>query len=259
MDQKKRGCLAAPFLKRGLGRYVIGKAAEVLTAVGALVVAAPFLVGLLSVARILGFEIAGLAFPPATSALDYAAAPRKLLVVTVQLAIVVVVGLPLVAITQPFLPPLPGAVVLLLALSLLAVSFWRGAANFQGHAKAAAQLIAEALARQTRDERAQHVAANPLAEVNRMMTGLGSSIPIALKPGSPAVGRTLADINLRGLTGATVVAIQRGAEEAVVVPAGNERLLAGDLLAVAGTEEALDAARRLLEPGEPASAVASCA
>ena len=238
---------------------VTQRAAEVLTAVGALVVAAPFLVGLLSVARILGFEIAGLAFPPATSALDYAAAPRKLLVVTVQLAIVVVVGLPLVAITQPFLPPLPGAVVLLLALSLLAVSFWRGAANFQGHAKAAAQLIAEALARQTRDERAQHVAANPLAEVNRMMTGLGSSIPIALKPGSPAVGRTLADINLRGLTGATVVAIQRGAEEAVVVPAGNERLLAGDLLAVAGTEEALDAARRLLEPGEPASAVASCA
>ena len=232
---------------------VTPRVAEILTAIGALVVAAPFLVGLLRVARFLGFEIANLAFPPESSALDYAAAPRKLLVVTVQLAIVVVVGLPLVAITQPFLPPLPGAVVLLLALSLLAISFWRGAANFQGHAKAAAQLIAEALARQTRDDRALHVANNPLAEVNRMMTGLGSSIPVALKHGSPAVGRTLADINLRGLTGATVVAIQRGADEAVVVPAGNERLLAGDLLAIAGTEEALEAARRLLEPAEPES------
>ena len=230
------------------------RVAEILTALGALVVAGPFLVGLLRVARSLGFEIADLAFPPETTALDYAAAPRKLLVVTVQLAIVVVVGLPLAAITQPFLPPLPGAVVLLLLLSLLAIAFWRGAANFEGHAKAAAQLIVEALARQTRDERAQHVAANPLAEVNRMMTGLDSSIPVKLQSGSPAVGRTLADINLRGLTGATVVAIQRGFDEAVVVPAGSERLHAGDLLAIAGTEEALDAARRLLEPHEPESA-----
>jgi hypothetical protein len=32
-----------------------------------------------------------------------------------------------------------------------------------------------------------------------------------------------------------------------------QALLAGDLLAIAGTEEALEAARRLLEPAEPES------
>lgn len=230
------------------------RAAEVLVALGAIVVASPFWIGLVRMARALGFEIAYLAFPPGgTPQLDYAAAPRKLLVVTVQLVIVILLGLPLVAITQPFLPPLQGAVIWLLLVALLAISFWRGAANFQGHAKAAAQLIAEALARQTRDERASHVARNPLEEVNQIMTGLGSSIPLKLQAGSAAVGKTLAEVGLRGRTGATVVAIQRNGE-AIVVPAGGETLRAGDLLAIAGTEEALDAAQRLLEPSEESPA-----
>ncbi|MGC3965799.1 MAG: TrkA C-terminal domain-containing protein [Pirellulales bacterium] len=81
-----------------------------------------------------------------------------------------------------------------------------------------------------------------MAEVNRLMTGLGSAEPILLRDGSPAIGKTLAEINLRGLTGATIVAIQRG-EAAVLVPAGNEMLSAGDLLAVTGTEESLEAAQ----------------
>lgn len=60
-----------------------------------------------------------------------------------------------------------------------------------------------------------------------------------------AVGKTLAEISLRGLTGATVVAIQRG-DESVLVPSGRERLLAGDVLAIAGTHDAVEAAKELL-------------
>ena len=48
-------------------------------------------------------------------------------------------------------------------------------------------------------------------------------------------GKTLAEIKLRGLTGATILAIEREGES-VVVPAGNERLRAGDVLALAGTQ-----------------------
>ena len=51
-----------------------------------------------------------------------------------------------------------------------------------------------------------------------------------------------------GLTGATVLAIVREGSE-VVVPSGREALQAGDLLAVAGTEGALAAARALLAGG----------
>jgi CPA2 family monovalent cation:H+ antiporter-2 len=59
------------------------------------------------------------------------------------------------------------------------------------------------------------------------------------------VGKTLAQIELRGLTGATVLAIQRG-DRSVLVPSGHERLEAGDVLAIAGTRDAVEAAKTLL-------------
>jgi CPA2 family monovalent cation:H+ antiporter-2 len=62
---------------------------------------------------------------------------------------------------------------------------------------------------------------------------------------SPVVGRSIAALDLSGTTGATVLAIRRG-ERALVLPAGSEVLQAGDIVAIAGTNQALDAARRLL-------------
>ena len=224
---------------------------KVLIIAGATAISAPFWIGLVRMARFLGFELAGRVFPPpAGERVDLAAAPRRLLVVTLQLAIVLLVGLPLVAVTQPFLPPLRGAAVLLFVLLLLAIAFWRGAANFQGHARAAAQALAETLARQTRYGRATE---NPtsLDYANKLLAGLGSPVPVELQPGSPAVGKTLAEIELRGLTGATVLAIRRG-QESVLIPSGHERLLEGDVLAVAGSHDAIEAARELLTDGADA-------
>ena len=62
---------------------------------------------------------------------------------------------------------------------------------------------------------------------------------------SPSIGKSLADLNLRGITGATVLAIMRG-EQGVLVPTAREVLRAGDILALAGTHDAIDAARKLL-------------
>jgi CPA2 family monovalent cation:H+ antiporter-2 len=53
-----------------------------------------------------------------------------------------------------------------------------------------------------------------------------------------AVGRTLAELDLRARTGATVVTIQRHGQR-VVLPTGHERLEPGDVLALVGSEEAL--------------------
>jgi CPA2 family monovalent cation:H+ antiporter-2 len=185
------------------------------------------------------------AFPAtARDQVDLAAAPRRLLVVTLQLAIVVLVGAPVVAITQPFLPPLRGAAALLFVLILLAVPFWRGATNLQGHTRAAAQVLAESLSRQTQKGRAggnRH----HLEELEHLFAGLGSPASFELAPDSAAVGQTLAENKLRGLTGATVLAIQRG-NQSVLVPSGHERLEAGDVLALAGTHEAVSAAKGLL-------------
>jgi CPA2 family monovalent cation:H+ antiporter-2 len=217
--------------------------------IGAAVLAAPFAVGLVRVAGYLGFELACRVFPSVDrEKTDLAAAPRRLLVVTLQLAIVLVVGVPLVAITQPFLPPYVGAFALFLVFVLLAVAFWRGAANFQGHTRAAAQALAESLSRQTRKGRAIGQTQQAIQHgegIDQMFLGLGSPVPVELPPGAAAVGKTLAQIKLRGLTGATVLAIQRG-DEAILVPSGHESLNAGDVLALAGTREAVAAARELL-------------
>lgn len=212
--------------------------------IGAAILSSPFWIGMLRVVRFLGSELATRAFPTKPgNEVDLAAAPRRLLIVTLQLAIVVLVGLPLVAITQPFLPPLRGALVLSLVVAFFAFSFWRDAANFQGHTRAAAQAIAEGLALRTKESRAE--ATRNLEDLNRVVVGLGAPVPVPLPPSSRAVGKTLAEISLRGLTGATVLAIQRG-EDAILVPSGHERLEAGDVLAVAGTSESVAAARELL-------------
>jgi CPA2 family monovalent cation:H+ antiporter-2 len=211
---------------------------------GAAALSAPFWIGLARTARYLGFELATLAFPTATrEQLDLAAAPRRLLVVTLQLAIVLAIGVPLIAVTQPFLPPFRGAAVLLFVLLLLALAFWRGATNFQGHTRAAAEALAQLLARQTRLARADHHNVWPAA--SQILAGLGSPVPVEVQPGTVAEGKTLAEIELRGLTGATVLAIRRG-DKSVLVPSGHERLQAGDILAVAGTHEAVESAKELL-------------
>jgi len=211
---------------------------------GATILAAPFLIGLVRVARYLGFELAGRVFPAAgDEQLDLAAAPRRLLVVMLQLAIALAIGLPLVAVTQPFLPSFRGAIFLLLVLLVLAVAFWKSALNLQGHARAGAQAIADALVRQT--QKNQEGESSSLDDLNQILTGLGSPTAFELRPDNPNVGRTLAEIKLRGLTGATILAIQRG-DRSIPVPSGHERLEPGDLLAIAGTRDAVAAAKQLL-------------
>jgi CPA2 family monovalent cation:H+ antiporter-2 len=213
--------------------------------IGAAVISAPFWIGLVRVARYLGFELTARVFPAvAREQADLAAAPRRLLLVTLQLAIVLAIGIPLVALTQPFLPPFRGAAVLLFVTALLAFTFWRSATNMQGHTRASAQALADTIARQVRVGHETSIE-HSLDDANRILAGLGSPTPVEIPAGNPHVGKTLADIKLRGLTGATVLAIRRG-EEAVIIPSGRDRIEAGDILAVAGTQEAVAAAKELL-------------
>ncbi len=234
-----------------MGTWLLDRLGISMTWIATLVVAsavllsAPFALGLIRTARTLGFDLASAVFPAgAQNEVDLAAAPRRLLVVTLQLGIVALVGWPLVAITQPFLPPLRGAGVLLLVLVFLAIAFWRNATNFQGHTRAAAQALTESLGRQTRLGRAAGET-HQSSELEHLLAGLGSPVPVELPHNGVAIGKTLAQIKLRGLTGATVLAIQRG-QESILVPSGHERLAAGDVLAVAGTQDAIQAAKHLL-------------
>ncbi len=218
-----------------------------LIATSALALAAPLMLGLLRVARSVGVLLASIALPEARAGqLDLSIAPRRALVVTVQLATVLIVALPLLALLKPFVPAGAGALGLALSLAALAVTFWRSTADLQGHVRAGASAIIEALAAQGRGRNPASTA--PLAPVSQLLPGLGEPEAVTLRADSAAVGRTLSALDLRGLTGATVLAITRG-DHSIVLPPASETLAAGDLLALAGTREAVAAARTLLEVG----------
>src|SRR3954465_2745264 len=112
-------------------------------------IAAPLIYGLITSARSLGLHLARRAFADAqTGRVDPADAPRRAFVILVQIAVVLAVGIPVVAITQPFLPAHQGALILGILTLVLLIALWRNAANLQGHARAGAQIIASALANQ---------------------------------------------------------------------------------------------------------------
>jgi CPA2 family monovalent cation:H+ antiporter-2 len=220
---------------------------------GAAALALPFCLGIVRQARKVGLVLAEMALPSAAEGqLDLAAAPRRALIVTLQLAVVLVVGAPLIAVTQPFLRSFEGPLVLLVTLVPLGFGFWRSATNLQGHVRAGAQVIVQVLAAQGHPGDSYH-GPGELADVGKTLPGLGTPSSLHIGPDSPAVGRTLAELNLRGLTGATVLAITRedaqGEGESVLVPTGQEALAAGDVLAITGTQAAVDSARRLIEQG----------
>ncbi len=216
--------------------------------VAIIVFAAPFCIGIVQLARGLALALAEVVLPEAAKGrTDLAAAPRRVLIVTLQLAILLLIGAPVVAITAPFLPPFRGGLVLGLLLAIVGVVLWRSATNLQGHVWAGAEMVLQVLARQSR-ERVRPVPDSDLARVRDLLPGLGDLVTLTVDEGSFAVGRSLAEINLRGLTGATVLAIVRG-ERGIVGPTATEVLRPGDLLALAGSHESVEAARLLLRNG----------
>jgi CPA2 family monovalent cation:H+ antiporter-2 len=240
---------ATAFVADSVGVSRSAAPAVVVAAAAALCV--PFALGAVRVARKLGATLAAAAFPAADGKhLDLAAAPRRALVVTVQLAATLLVGAPVVVLAEPFVPPWIAVAAVASILAVLGFVFWRTAADLQGHVRAGAQVIVEALAAQSRGTR-NHAATPTLDPVHALLPGLGEPVPVRLDAASPAVGRTLAELNLRGVTGATVLAITRGDEGAGIAPAAQERLRAGDVLAIAGAHDAVERARALLEVVRP--------
>jgi monovalent cation:H+ antiporter-2, CPA2 family len=218
---------------------------------GAIVVAVPLVIGLLRGARRLGLELALRAMPQSEPGkVDVAAAPRRALVITLQLLIVLLVALPTLALTRPFTPRYSLEILVLVLILVFAIGFWRSAMNLEGHARAGAQVIAAALSRQlaTAESGQLH---STMEHVQSFLPGLGEPVPLRVGSASPVAGRTLAEVNLRGLTGATVLAILRSHEQ-VLAPHGSDALRAGDILAVAGTRESVDAARVLIGDAFPA-------
>jgi monovalent cation:H+ antiporter-2, CPA2 family len=210
---------------------------QALVVAASLVAAGPFLVGSVRLVRSLGQLIAQEARSTGGEA------PRALLV-AVQIGIVLIIGAPFLALTSAFLPATVGLVVLGGIVAFLAFVFWRSANELQTQVRAGVHVVMDMLAKQSATDESgdlEHA-------VHSAMPWFGSIQSITIAERSEAVGRTLAEINLRGRTGANVVAIRRSNE--VLVPAADEALRAGDILAITGSPHAVRAAELVVSaPG----------
>jgi CPA2 family monovalent cation:H+ antiporter-2 len=215
---------------------------------GAALLSVPLLLGIWRLAQRLGAALAEAALPRGRAGVDFDAAPRRALVMALQLGVALVAGLLVLAVTQPFLPGYSGFVLLGVIAVIYGVAFLRSTVDLEGHVQAGSQAVLESL---TKYARAGRPAAEPTPLAGlEMLSSLGTPVAVPLETDSPAVGRTLAELHLRGRTGATVLAIARGSES-IVTPPPSEQLRAGDLVALAGTHEAIAAATALLRGRPP--------
>lgn len=206
----------------------------------AVAVSVPFLLGLHRSSRALAQLLAQRVVPTArANVADLGSAPRRLLTVAFQSIVLLAVGAPFAAVTMPFIPSGVGLVGFAAVVAIVAMFLWRDADNLQGHVRAGAEVIIELLARQRANESEFH-------EVESVLPGLEDLHAVVIAPGGSACGATLAELNLRAVTGATVLAIRRE-EGGIVTPSGQEALEAGDVLALSGTDQAVEAARMVLE------------
>lgn len=215
---------------------------------GATLLLAPLLLGIFRLTQALARRLSALALPRNDDGVDFGDAPRRALLLGLEMGILLLVGIASLAITQPFLPAFRGAAVLAVLLLAVAIAFWRSATNLQGHVQAGSVAILEAITRRAPGAGAG-AEAHALEQLNELLPGLGELFPVTVDALSPVVGQTLAEVNLRARTGATVLVIRRG-EDSVLTPDGHERIAAGDTLVLAGSRRAVDAAAELLEGGE---------
>ncbi len=211
-----------------------------------LAAASPFLFGMLRVTHALGDRLGEIVVPPPPAGgVDNGRSPRRVLSMAVQVVAILASGGPLVVVTQPFLPPLSGLAMLGLVLLLFGVIFWRRATDLFGHFRAGAELIVATLAKQSFAETVE------FEPVRRMLPGLGDFTPVRITLTAEAHGRSLGELNLRGRTGASVIALLRG-QERIAFPEAAARLAAGDLVALTGTHDSIVAAAAILGAHEPA-------
>lgn len=213
-------------------------------------IAAPLVGSLVRTTHLLGMAIAVQALPlPEERKVDLARAPRRALEVTLQFGLLFLVVAIVVTVTQPFAPHIPGVAVIFVAGLILFMAIWRSAKNLQGHAMAAGEVIAAALARRVQEGAAPKAADHAMQRMHAMLPGIGEPVAMTVAAGSAADGRTLRELNLRGQTGATVLALLRGGDQ-FVSPRGDQRLEQGDVIAVAGTHESVDGVRALITRSE---------
>jgi K+:H+ antiporter len=226
-------------IKLGLGVA----ASWILAGAIAVALAVPLVIGIGRLAGRLGRVVSLTALPKPRGGVDFDVAPRRSLEITLQLAVVMVVTVVILAVSQPFLPSYAGPLLFLGLLVSFGFALWKSASDLDSHVRAGSEAVVDALKSYALPEPTGEFRA--ITNVQDLMPGLGATVAVQLTATSKGAGRSLAELDLRGRTGATVLAIRRDGTP-IVNPGATERLRAGDILALTGTATALDAAQEAL-------------
>ncbi len=216
---------------------------SVLVNVVSAIVAAPFVIGLVRSGLKLAAAVRTLAGGQ-TGTTPLAKGVETIAFVAVTLA----VGLPTLTLIRPMVDGPWIEAAMLLFLVTMGLRLGRVKGEYTSGVARIAMDIADRVRTSTPDD--PHAAHGPVDDDDPTLAGDGPLAgldyhPIAVRAGDAAEGATLAELDLRCRTGATVIAISRK-DSATTLPTGHERLNAGDTLAVSGSTAALQRARELL-------------
>ena len=219
------------------GLRIRADVAAVLVDLCGVLLALPILVGLFRNARSLARQSARAVFPEGGGRASRAAA--VLMEAIAYLALVAGVGFPALAVLRPLVRGPWGEPLVLVAMGVAVLLVWKRLGAMDAELRSGAEALALQLARHAGEE------AGPIEDLS-LLPGLDRVLAVSVTAGSFAVDKTLAELDLRARSGATVVAIRRSHAE-VLLPTGHERLLPGDVLGLVGGPEALDRATAMLE------------
>jgi CPA2 family monovalent cation:H+ antiporter-2 len=216
---------------------------------GAAVLMVPIVTAIFLTARHLAGELAARALPAAKSKLDLARAPRRALTVTFHIGLLSLSLVVPLLILQPLLPRFAAPVIVVSLTGLLIGAVWQATRDLEGHARAGAEVIATALVQELNRDTEEHDLNRTMERMVAMLPGLGEPVLMTVAHGGRSAGKTLGELDLRGLTGATVMALTRDADgdRRSFLPTAATRLEAGDILAVSGAPDALKAVREIVE------------
>ena len=234
--------LGVPYFDAGIGVDLV-----------ALVLCIPFGAGIYYGSRRLAMALAMRAIPIAkrkTLEIQWENAERALIEM-LQLTILLGVMMGMLVVVQPFMEPVEGIAIIVIATVLMAFVIWRSARLMQGQMLAAVDLLTASLGgRPALDDKVR--------VREHEVPGLGSLTAVRVQPNAQAVGRSLSELDLQAATGATVVALARDGGD-YAVPEPDLVLRAGDVLELAGSSDSVAAAASFLSKAPAATAAASVA
>ncbi|MEX0775208.1 MAG: cation:proton antiporter [Phycisphaeraceae bacterium] len=227
--------LAQPRLPAAVLSMIPANRADALLWLAAMLVALPLLIATLRKLRAAAMLMAEVSVSK-TQAREQTGTIRAIVTNTIMATGATVLGLWLLLLSSTLLPTGWVLVACLVVLALVTILAWRWLVKIYARGQIA---LRETLARE-----AEEVDQTPPRQLPSLLERADLET-VTLAAASPAAGQHIRELNLRSISGASIVAIERQGQQ-IINPPADEILLAGDHVLLLGLPEQIVAARGVL-------------